>query len=186
MKFLSTILFAATALATGNLLHFVNQDSTQRTVVFTASEGLEQIPDLVIPGLQTANQSIPDDWIGNCYSVSEGAPNVPGMLAEFSFNAFAGATYFDVSAIVNPGDNVGVKMIYPLGSNTPLSGCQRFPCENAYNTPDDIATLSSDETEFAVLLGTLSNSRVRRGVVAVERSNDEAIVKRVSHDLVIA
>jgi hypothetical protein len=169
MQFFSTVLFAASALASlaaaENVLHFVNQDSTQRTIVFTAQEGLEEIPNLVIDGLATANQTIPDSWIGNLFSVSEGAPFVPGMLAEFSFNGFAGATYFDVSAIVNPDDTQGVKMVFPKNSNTPVSGCQTFPCSNAYNKWDDVATLSTDDSELVVLLGNLSSER-RRGLVA--------------------
>jgi hypothetical protein len=169
MQFFSAVLFAASALATlaaaENVLHFVNQDSTTRTVIFTAQAGLEEIPDLVVEGLGTANQTMPDSWIGNLYSVSEGAANVPGMLAEFRFNGFAGATYFDVSAIVNPNDNEGVKMVFPKNSDKPVSGCQTFPCTNAYNKWDDVATLSTDDSELVVLLGTLSSER-RRGLVA--------------------
>lgn len=169
MQFFSTVLFAASALASlaaaENVLHFVNQDSTTRTVIFTAQAGLEVIPELVIEGLGTANQTMPDSWIGNVYSVNEGAPNVPGMLAEFRFNGFAGATYFDVSAIVNPDDTQGVKMVFPKNSNTPVSGCQKFPCLNAYNKWDDVATLSTDDSELVVLLGNLSSER-RRGLVA--------------------
>jgi hypothetical protein len=171
MQFFSTVLFAASALASlaaaesQNVLHFINQDSTKRTIIFTAQEGLELIPDLVIEGLGTANQTMPNSWIGNLFSVSEGAPVVPGMLAEFRFNGFAGATYFDVSAIVNPNDTEGVKMIMPMSSDKPVSGCQTFPCTNAYNKWDDIATLSTDDTELVVLLGNLSNQR-RRGLVA--------------------
>jgi len=169
MQFFSTVLLAASALATlaaaDNVLHFVNQDSTTRTVVFTAQAGLEEIPDLVIEGLGTANQTMPDSWIGNLFSVNEGAATVPGMLAEFRFNGFAGATYFDVSAIVNPGDTEGVKMVFPKNSNTPVSGCQTFPCSNAYNKWDDVATLSTDDSELIILLGNLSSER-RRGLVA--------------------
>jgi len=169
MQFFSTVLFAASTLASlaaaDNVLHFVNQDSTARTVVFTAQAGLEEIPNLVIEGLGTANQTMPYSWIGNLFSVNEGAPFVPGMLAEFRFNGFAGATYFDVSAIVNPNDGEGVKMVFPMNSATPISGCQKFPCSNAYNSWDDVATLSTDDSELVILLGNLSNER-RRGVVA--------------------
>jgi hypothetical protein len=170
MQFLSTILFAATALASlataqQNIVHFLNQDSTTRTIVWTAQAGLEEIPDLVIKGHKTASQTLPEGWTGNCYSVSEGAPNVPGMLAEFRFNGYAGANYFDVSAIVNPDDTQGVKMVFPKNSNTPVSGCQTFPCANAYNQPDDIATLSTPDNELVCLIGNLSNER-RRGLVA--------------------
>jgi len=176
MQFLSTVFLAASALASlaaaQNTLYFTNQDSTTRTIYFTAQAGLEEIAPLVVEGLATQVQSIPENWIGNCYSVSEGAPNVPGMLAEFSFNGYGGATYFDVSAIVNPNDANGIKEVFPKDSNTPLSGCQTFPCSNAYNQWDDVATLSSTDTNFVVLLGTLSNER-KRGLVA-----------RVAHEFV--
>ncbi len=76
--------FAATAatLASANSITFVNQDATQRTVVFTASAGLPSIDSVVIAGFDQAKVDVPDSWIGNAYSVSEGAPNVVGMLAE--------------------------------------------------------------------------------------------------------
>jgi len=167
MQFFSTI-FAATALATiasAGSVHFVNQDSTERTIIFTPNAGLETIPELVISGSQTANQTFPTGWIGNWFSVSKGEPNVPGMLGEVRFDGFAGATYFDVSAIVNPNDVNGVKEIFPLHSSTPVSGCQTFPCSNAYNKWDDIATLSTDGGDLVCLLGTVSNER-RRGVIA--------------------
>jgi len=164
----STIFAAAAALATiasAGSVHFVNQDSTQRTIIFTQNAGLESISELVIPGLSTANQTFPTGWIGNWYSVSEGATNTPGMLGEVRFDGFAGATYFDVSAIVNPDDTNGVKEIFPLNSNTPISGCQKWPCSNAYNKWDDVATLSTDSSELVCLLGTASTER-RRGAVA--------------------
>jgi hypothetical protein len=167
MQFFGT-LFAASALATlaaAGSVHFVNQDSTQRTIYFTQNEGLESIDELVVEGLTTANQTFPTGWIGNFYSVSDGASNVPGMLGEVRFDGYAGATYFDVSAIVNPNDTNGVKELFPLNSNTPVSGCQRFPCINAYNKWDDVATLSTDSDELVCLLGTASTDR-RRGAVA--------------------
>jgi hypothetical protein len=177
MQFLSTIFLAATALASmavANTVHFVNQDSTTRTIYFTGNPGMATYSELTVPGLSTANQTFATGWIGNWYSVSEGAANVPGMLGEVRFDGFAGATYFDVSAIVNPSDNEGVKQIFPKNSNTPVSGCQSYPCTNQYNKADDIATLSTDDSELVCLLGNLSNER-RRGLVA-----------RVSRDFVVS
>ena len=169
MQFISTILFAASALASlaaaDNVVHFVNQDSTERTIVFTPNLGLETLENLVVDGMATVSQTFPEGWIGNWFSVSKGAEMTPGMLGEVRFNGFAGATYFDVSAIVNPNDLNGVKMIMPKNSNEPVSGCQTFPCSNAYNKWNDIATLSTDDTELICLLGTVSNER-RRGMVS--------------------
>lgn len=171
MQFFSTIL-AAAALATltsAGSVHFVNQDNTQRTIIFTANLGLESVPELVIPGMATANQTFPTGWTGNWYSVSKGKPNVPGMLGEVRFDGFAGASYFDVSAIVNPNDDEGVKMIFPMHASHPVSGCQTFPCSNAYNKWDDIATLSADGNELVCLLGNLSNERKRSAISRMPR-----------------
>jgi hypothetical protein len=168
MQFINTLLLAATALATlatatttttQNKVHFVNQDSTDRTIYFTPNEGLSYIPALSVPGLSTADATFPTSWIGNWYSVSSGAENKPGMLGEVTWNAFAGVNYFDVSAIVNPDDNEGVKQIFPQNSGKPVSGCQTFPCDNQYNKPDDVATLSTDDNELVCLLGNVSNER---------------------------
>lgn len=169
MQFINTLLLAATALASmavaDNIVHFVNQDSTTRTIYFTGNDGMEAYDALTLPGSGTAQQTFADGWIGNFYSVSEGAENTPGMLGELRFGGYAGATYFDVSAIVDDNDNDGVKEIFPKNSNTPVSGCQSSPCTNQYNKSDDVATLSTDETELICLVGTLSSER-RRGAVA--------------------
>lgn len=168
MHFFTSFFFAAFALAslaTANSVDFLNQDGTTRTIIFTAQEGLEVIPALTVAGNAHASQDFPSGWIGNFYSVSDGATNVPGMLGELRFDGFAGATYFDVSAIVNPNDAEGVKMIFPKNSNTPLSGCQTFPCSNAYNKWDDVATLSTDDSELVCLIGNLSSER-KRGLVS--------------------
>jgi hypothetical protein len=172
MQLFTTILAAATALASlasANSVHFVNQDSTNRTIHFTAQSGLETIPDLKIAGLKTANQTFPTGWIGNFYSVSEGATDVPGMLGELRFNGYAGVTFFDVSAIVNPDDVNGVKEIFPLNSNIPVSGCQTFPCDNCYNSPDDVATQATDSSALVALIGNLSNERRRSQISKVRR-----------------
>lgn len=177
MQFFSTILLAASALvslvvAGPNSIHFVNQDPTERTIYFTAQEGLPTIKPLTIEGLKTHNQTFPTGWIGNFYSVCKGAANVPGMLGELRFDGYAGATYFDVSAIVNPADTVGVKQIFPKNSPTPIAGCETFPCSTTYYQWDDVATQATDENELICLLGNLSNER-KRGLVA-----------RMSHDFV--
>jgi len=167
----TTTLFAATALASlvaSNAVHFVNQDATERTIIFTAQAPLEAIPTIVIPGHGTGNATFPDAWIGNWYSVSKGAENVPGMLGEVRFGGFMGHTYFDVSAIVAPNDANGVKMITPKNFNEPVSGCQTFPCSNAYNKWDDIATLSTPDVELICLLGNLSSER-RRSLARMPR-----------------
>jgi hypothetical protein len=169
-------LFAATAifsLAAANTVEFVNQDSTTRNIVFTAQEGLPTIEAIVIEGLSTANVSFPDSWIGNFYSYNDGSANVPGMLGEVRWNGYAGANYFDISAIVDPNDTQGVKMLFPKNSNTPVSGCQTFPCSNAYNQPDDVATMSTTDETIVCLIGNLSNAR-RRSLARMPREFIEA------------
>jgi len=168
MKFFSTLFLAAFTLvdlASANTVTFVNQDPTQRTIIFTPNEDLESISPLVVPGYESQIATFPTAWVGNFYSVSQGAEPVPGMLGEVGFNGYAGNTYFDVSAIVNPNDNQGVKELFPKNLNTPLSGCQTFPCSNAYNKPNDIATLSTSECDLVCLIGNLSNER-KRGLVS--------------------
>lgn len=166
MQFFSSLFLAFASLAAAGTVHFVNQDNIQRTVVFTEQVGLQTYANLVIPPLGTAAQEFATGWIGNWYAVPDGSPlEVPGMLGEVRFDGFAGATYFDVSAIVNPNDVDNVKMILPKNSDAPISGCQSFPCSNAYNQPNDIATLSTTDSELICLLGNLSNDR-KRGLVA--------------------
>ncbi|KAI9651123.1 hypothetical protein NHQ30_001160 [Ciborinia camelliae] len=162
MQFSTTILAAFTAfaaIASAASVHFVNQDSTTRTIVFTASAGYAAINRLVIKGDATANQTFPTGWVGNWYSVSQGATNTNGMLGEVSFDGWGGMTYFDVSAIINPNDINGVKEIFPLNTGTPISGCQTFPCSNAYNKPDDIQTQTSTSDKLVCLIGNLGAKR---------------------------
>jgi hypothetical protein len=85
MRFSQLTAFAAAAaatLASANSITFVNQDATQRTIVFTPSAGIQQIDPVIIAGFGEAKVDFPESWIGNAYSVSEGEENVPGMLAE--------------------------------------------------------------------------------------------------------
>jgi len=175
MQFFSKLILAASALASvavANSVDFVNQDSTARTIVFTPQEGLQEIPSIVVPGNQDVTQAFPSGWIGNFYSVSEGSPDVPGMLGELRWDGFAGSNFFDVSAIVNPNDIQGVKQLYPKFSLLPVSGCQTFPCANAYNKPDDLATLSTPDTELVCLLGNLTPQQRRGGAVLARVSRD--------------
>lgn len=167
MYFSKTIFLAAAALASmvvaDNTAQFVNQDGTTRHIVFTPSEGSPSIAEITVQGNSNVNQQFPEGWTGNAYTYNEGEPNVPGLLAEFRFNGYGKANYFDVSSIVNPQATDGVMMIYPTQSKTPVSGCLTTPCSNQYNQPDDIATLSSTESDFTVLLGHRIKS-ARRGI----------------------
>ncbi|ROT39236.1 DNase1 protein [Sodiomyces alkalinus F11] len=159
MKFtqtLSLLGFAALAAAVKltNTVTFISLDDTERTVYFTPSEGHEEIDSVKIAGGDNITTKIPEGWIGNWYSVSAGKPNVPGMLGEVAFQGWNDLTYFDVSAIVDPNDKDGVKEMYPVESQDPSSGCQDFPCNNAYYVWDDVQTKVTPETDLVCTLGS--------------------------------
>ncbi|KAI1497554.1 DNase1 protein [Biscogniauxia marginata] len=162
MRFFSQfIAFAATAatVASANSMTFVNQDDTARRIIFTPSEGSQSIDSVSVSGNDQVKVDFPASWIGNAYSVSEGASDTVGMLAEVTFQGWDDLTYFDVSAIVNPSDHNGVKQMYPatqLNSKpkSSVSGCEVFPCNNAYYNPDDVQTVTTKETDIIVTLGT--------------------------------
>lgn len=170
MQFAKTIFIGAAALASmvaaavaDNTALFVNQDGTTRHVVFTPSDGSPEIEGLTVQGNDQASQQFPQGWTGNAYAYNDGAENKAGILAEFRFNGYGKANFFDVSVIVDPSATEGVMMMYPSESKQPISGCTTTSCSNQYNLPDDIATLSSTESDFTVLLGKRIKS-ARRGI----------------------
>ena len=168
MRFSFTIILASlTALASTNTVNFVNQDTITRTIYFTQQEGLQPIDPAIITGLTNYTVEFPIGWIGNFYSVSEGADVVPGMLGELRWDGWDGINWFDVSAIVNPNDFDGVKIISPVISGAPYSGCESYVdgCDNAYYSPNDVQTKATIESDFICTLGTqisVSKSKGRR------------------------
>jgi len=168
MRFFKSLAFAALAAgAAANTVDMVSQDSVDRTVRFVAQIGSPGLPDLRLEGGKTVTAEFPDGWIGNWYAIRDGdKSDGNGMLGEIRFDGFNGSTFFDVSAIVNPDDIHNVKIIYPKESKTPISGCQTFPCDNAYNLPDDIQTKSTTEHELVCLIGDLAETERRQPRVA--------------------
>jgi len=170
MQFSTTLaLFAAAAAAlvsATNIVEFVNQDDSTRVITFTSNPDCEDISSVTINGYDTQNVTFPSGWVGNFWAKVEGSDQSSGMLGEISWDGWDGSSYFDVSAIVNPDDTDNVKMLYPKESESPLSGCQSFPCANAYNQPDDLQTLSTTESTLVCLLGNKgsqsSSTSVRR------------------------
>lgn len=163
---LAALAFAAATLASANTVTFQNQDDTTRTVVITPSDGSEQMDSVEVKGHGEAKVNFPHGWIGNAYAVSEGNNDTPGMLAEVTFQGWNDLTYFDVSAIVDPNDHDGVKMMYPVtesdkATQSSFSGCKVFPCNTAYYAPDDIQTASTTEVDLIVTLGTYSDLETR-------------------------
>lgn len=163
---LAALAFTAATLVSANTVTFMNQDDTKRKVVITPSSGHEQMESIELEGHDQASVDFPHGWIGNAYSISEGKEDVPGMLAEITFQGWNDLTYFDVSAIVEPNDHEGVKEMYPaseasLSTKSSYSGCDVFPCNTAYYQPDDIQTVSTEETKLIVTLGTYSTTEKR-------------------------
>ncbi|RYP13660.1 hypothetical protein DL765_006790 [Monosporascus sp. GIB2] len=159
---LAAVAFCAATLVSANSMTFVNLDGTKRTVYVTPNAGYAHIDPVELEGHREVKVEFPRGWIGNAYTVSEGKENVPGMLAEVAFQGWRGLTYYDVSAIVNPNDHDGVKEMYPASQagakvKSSFSGCKVFPCPTAYYLPDDIQTVSTDETDLIVTVGNYGN-----------------------------
>ncbi|KAJ0165830.1 hypothetical protein CTA2_9798 [Colletotrichum tanaceti] len=150
---LSLLGSVAVAAAT-NTVTFKSLDDVTRTVHFTPNSGLASVESVDVPGNGEVKVEIPEAWIGNWYAVSEGADNLAGMLGEVAFNGWNGLTYFDVSAIVDPSDHDGVKKMWPASGSDPISGCDSFPCPNAYYLPDDVQTKVTSETDLICTLGS--------------------------------
>lgn len=156
---LAAFVAAAASLAGAtNTITFRNQDSTPKTVVFTANPGFSSVDTIKVDGDAEKMVTIPQGWQGNYFSIAEGSPNNPGMLGEVAFQGWNDLTYFDVSAIVDATDIDGVKEIFPVSElkakvKTAISGCSNFPCNTAYYHPDDIQTVSTKETNLVTTLG---------------------------------
>ncbi|KAF4779966.1 DNase1 protein [Colletotrichum scovillei] len=153
MQFNLLTLLGSAALVAANTVTFKSLDDVSRTVHFTPNSGLASVDSVEVPAGGEVKVNIPTSWIGNWYSVSEGSENVAGMLGEVAFNGWNGLTYFDVSAIVNPNDHNGVKKMWPASGDEPVSGCDWWPCNNAYYLPDDVQTKVTSETDLICTLG---------------------------------
>jgi len=157
MQFSLTLFLAAlaTVVTADNTITFESQDQLDRTVYFYNNPGHEHLEPVRVEGYDDVEVEIPYGWQGNFFSVLDGEPFEPGMLGEVCFNCWDGLTFFDVSAIVQPDDHVGVKQIWPASSSEPSSGCDIFPCAFAYyKWNDDWQTKATHETDLIVSLGT--------------------------------
>jgi hypothetical protein len=164
MRFSSILIAAMAAVASANTVEFVSQDSVDRTIIFTAQEGLAPIKSLELKGLGNGTVEFPHGWIGNFYSVSKGQPDVPGMLGEVRWNGWEGINFFDISAIVNKDDIHGIKTLAPKNAGKPVSGCESYEevCKLAYYLPDDVQTQSTKETELICTVGTKATNMLAR------------------------
>ncbi|RCI16463.1 hypothetical protein L249_2089 [Ophiocordyceps polyrhachis-furcata BCC 54312] len=148
------LLALATTTSHAATITFWTLDSVQRTIYFTQNPGSAQMVPMTVTPFRNTTMSFPDGWAGNFYAVANGEYNRPGMLGEVQFSGWLGKTYFDVSAIVDGTDQHNVKQMWPRMAQTPMSGCEVFPCNNCYWLPDDIQTKVTDETDLMATLGT--------------------------------
>ncbi|KAM0254361.1 hypothetical protein ACHAQJ_006893 [Trichoderma viride] len=156
MRFATSVatFIASAALSSAASVTFWTLDDAQRTIYFTCNPGSSDIDSVTVSSQQNTTVNFPDTWQGNFYAVQEGANNVPGMLGEVNFGSWHGLTYFDVSAIVDPNDKDNVKQLFPAESHEPMSGCDNFPCNNAYYLPDDVQTKATQESDLICTLGS--------------------------------
>ncbi|KAF4465562.1 DNase1 [Fusarium albosuccineum] len=149
MAFVASASYVAAAKVT-----FWTLDDKVRTIYFTPNPGYAAIEPVTVSNKEKTTVEFPDEYIGNYYAVQKGKENVPGMLGEVNFGGWEGKTYFDVSAIVDPTDKDNVKQMWPASAQIPMSGCEEFPCDNAYWLPDDIQTKVTEETHLISTLGS--------------------------------
>jgi hypothetical protein len=155
MHFATSVLavVASAAAAQAAAVTFQSLDNRGRTVYFTPSPGSPEIPSVHVDGGASQTVQFPDTYEGNFYAVIDGRANTPGMLGEVKFGGWGALNYFDVSAIVDPNDKNNIKEMYPASAGSPISGCENFPCNNAYYLPDDIQTKSTTENHIITTLG---------------------------------
>jgi len=156
---------ALAAVARAGSITFQSLDDQSRDIICTPNAGSPSITTVTLSGLGTnLVVDIPYGWMGNCYAVTIGSPDVPGILVEVAFNQWGGLTFFDASAIVNPNDYVGIKMVFPTADPGNNSGCNSYEtqCNNAYNLPDDEQTKSTLLQDFTVTVGVPPQNYQRR------------------------
>ncbi|CCE27736.1 hypothetical protein E4U35_001117 [Claviceps purpurea] len=157
MRFATSALafLASAAAVTASSITFWTLDNSTRTIHFTPSEGYVSVPSVVVNSQKKTKVTFPTEkWKGNFYAIQKGKDNQPGMLGEVNFHDWNDMTYFDVSAIVSPKDHHNVKQMWPMESKWPMSGCEVYPCDNAYWLPDDIQTKVTHETDLMTTLGS--------------------------------
>lgn len=175
MKYLATLLVSAAAVI-ANTVTFKSLDNQLRTVYFTPNAGHAEVDSVVVEGGDSVKVDFPEKWQGNFIAVHGDGPKVDGMLGEVSFEAWAGITFFDVSAIVVPDDMDNIHMMYPVGDEDPTSGCVSFPCNNAYYLWDDVQTKATMESDLVCTLGY--NGVEHKRSVDNEEEHNHLVFKR--------
>lgn len=160
MQFVTSVLalVASAAAVSASSVTFWTLDNVTRTIHFTPSEGYAEVKSVTVNNKEKTKVTFPTEkWKGNYYAVQKGQENKPGMLGEVNFHDWGDMTYFDVSAIVSPADHANVKQMWPADGQWPMSGCEVFPCDNAYWLPDDIQTKVTKESDLITTLGSGSS-----------------------------
>ncbi|KAG9255427.1 DNase1 protein [Emericellopsis atlantica] len=155
MQFTTSVLalLSSAAIASAGKVTFWTLDDVTRTVYFTSNENKFPMDPVTVSSAEKTTVDFADGFVGNFHAVAEGEPNQDGMLGEIKFGGWGAMTYFDVSAIVNPNDKNNVKQMWPADSQTPMSGCEVFPCDNAYYVWDDVQTKVTTENHIITTLG---------------------------------
>ncbi|EQL02905.1 hypothetical protein G6O67_005246 [Ophiocordyceps sinensis] len=133
---------------------FWTLDDVQRTIYFVGNPGASEMAPVVVDRQENKTVKFAYNWEGNFYAIQYGWANKPGMLGEVQFAGWLNKTYFDVSAIVNGTDINNVKQMWPMIGQRPMSGCEKFPCDNCYRLPDDRQTKVTDENHLMTTLGS--------------------------------
>lgn len=156
MHFTKTIigLAASAAAVNAGTVTFWTLDNVERTVYFTPSPGSPEIEAVTVNNQENTTVEFPDIYRGNFYAVQKGQENKPGMLGEVAFGGYTGLTFFDVSAIVDPSDHDNVKQMWPINEEGPMSGCENYPCSNAYWVWDDVQTKATHSNDLMTTLGS--------------------------------
>jgi len=165
---------------------WVSQDGQGRVIYCTPSPGSAEIGPITLPAGQTITTYFPQAWIGNCYAVIDGEENKTGMLAEFCWDSYAGASFFDLSAIVNPNDLNNIIAMMPGVGDTPMSGCLTGvgpDCNNIYRAPDDVQTKTTTQNYLKVFIGLASSPASTAPAVPTAPVSTRSIGKHHSHSV---
>lgn len=155
MQFTTSVLalLSSAAIVSAGKVTFWTLDDVVRTVYFTSNEDKFPMDPVTVSSAENTTVEFADGYVGNYIAVPEGEPKKDGMLGEVQFGGWNGLTYFDVSAIVNPDDKTNVKQMWPAESQSPMSGCEVFPCDRAYYVWDDVQTRVTSEEHLFTSLG---------------------------------
>ena len=150
---------ATIGLASANSIIFVSRDDQPRYICYYSAPDHDTPAPTLVPGKATIHVPIPLGYEGAFQTAS--SPNdcgvrgkgKVGIRGEVKFNGMEDKTFYDVSAIDNLTDNTGIKFLYPSSGTGVRHGCNKFPCNNAYNHAQDIQTQVTLEKDLICEIG---------------------------------